>query len=552
MTVAINDRRSGPYTLIASQTELTVDFPISADTEVDVWYKTDATGTIAKLTLTTDYTVALDGDAPNTAVVTLVNAAAADDKAVIHGNTSPVRSTDFSTGGDYFATTVNDAEDRQYFIMQERERDLDRTAKLNPIQADAFDPDLPEFTAANQILLVNSTADGFTVGTYSTSAVVLSDDTPGAVAAAGSAGSAVTVSRSDHVHAAPAYDDGQAIKDANGNELLEFGETASAVNHLKVTNAATGNGPSSAPAGGDTNIDHNIAAKGTGLIKLNDLVKFTMGNDIASAGALTLGTDGNMFDITGTTTVTSIGTIGIGALVILQFDGALTLTHHATDLILPGGANITTAAGDIAVFYEYASGDWRCISYQVAAVAPGGGGAFEKIAHTDASAASNTDFTGLTAHDYYMLILDAVVMSTTARLQLRFSTDNGSTFDADANDYKTFAHGISRSGTAINNNDAGGGSSGYDIILVPSTSYNSSGAHGIVTMTNFRRASQVKEAQWTLTHDVNAGSGYSAGTSGGGHCNGGASASADVDAIRITSSSGTHTGGITLLGMTHG
>ncbi len=30
---------------------------------------------------------------------------------------------------------------------------------------------------------------------------------------------------------------------------------------------------------------------------------------------------------------------------------------------MPGGANITTAAGDEAEFVEYASGDWRCTSY---------------------------------------------------------------------------------------------------------------------------------------------------------------------------------------------
>jgi hypothetical protein len=169
--------------------------------------------------------------------------------------------------------------------------------------------------------------------------------------------------------------------DMNGNalgdgtlELLTFTETASAVNHVNVTNAATGNGPSLAPAGDDDNVDLNLAAKGTGLIKLNDMVKLTKGADIASATALTLGTDGNQFDVTGTTTITSIGTVSVGTEVTLQFDDALTLTHHATDLILPGGANITTAAGDIAVFYEYAAGDWRCVSYQVAASAPGAGG----------------------------------------------------------------------------------------------------------------------------------------------------------------------------------
>jgi hypothetical protein len=93
---------------------------------------------------------------------------------------------------------------------------------------------------------------------------------------------------------------------------------------------------------------------------------WSKGADVASANALTLGADGNYFDITGTTAITSIATVGVGTVVKLHFDGALTLTHHATDLILPGGANITTAAGDEAEFVEYATGDWRCTNYSPA------------------------------------------------------------------------------------------------------------------------------------------------------------------------------------------
>ncbi|MBW2342495.1 MAG: hypothetical protein JRF53_00520 [Deltaproteobacteria bacterium] len=76
---------------------------------------------------------------------------------------------------------------------------------------------------------------------------------------------------------------------------------------------------------------------------------------------MTLG-DGNFFDITGTTTINTITSKGIGTMVVLQFDAILQLTHSA-DLVLPTGANITTAAGDLAAFYEYASGDWRCLDY---------------------------------------------------------------------------------------------------------------------------------------------------------------------------------------------
>ena len=48
----------------------------------------------------------------------------------------------------------------------------------------------------------------------------------------------------------------------------------------------------------------------------------------------------------------------------------MTLTHDSTDLVLPGGANITTAANDEAEFIEYASGDYRCTSYTKATGGP--------------------------------------------------------------------------------------------------------------------------------------------------------------------------------------
>ena len=96
------------------------------------------------------------------------------------------------------------------------------------------------------------------------------------------------------------------------------------------------------------------------------LLEFNKGTDIASANALALGADGNYFDVTGTTTITSIVTRRVGSVVKLHFDGALTLTHDATDLILPGGVNITTAAGDEAEFVEYGTGTWRCTNYSAA------------------------------------------------------------------------------------------------------------------------------------------------------------------------------------------
>lgn len=85
---------------------------------------------------------------------------------------------------------------------------------------------------------------------------------------------------------------------------------------------------------------------------------------------------GNTISITGTTTITGFDTIAAGARRLLVFAGALTFTHNATSLILPGAANITTAAGDTAELVSIGAGNWRCVTYSKAsgaAVAGGGG-----------------------------------------------------------------------------------------------------------------------------------------------------------------------------------
>jgi len=99
---------------------------------------------------------------------------------------------------------------------------------------------------------------------------------------------------------------------------------------------------------------------------------------LASASTVDVGAESsNTVIITGTTTITSLGTIADGAVRRLEFQGALILTHNATSLILPTGANITTAAGDAAEFRSLGSGNWRCVSFTrangQALATPGGG-----------------------------------------------------------------------------------------------------------------------------------------------------------------------------------
>jgi hypothetical protein len=113
--------------------------------------------------------------------------------------------------------------------------------------------------------------------------------------------------------------------------------------------------------------DANVAQAGansdiTSLTGITGLINEAQGSNIASASTINLTTaTGNYVHITGTTTITAI-TLAQGAERTIVFDGALTFTNGAS-LILPSGANITTAAGDTAIVRGEAAGVVRCINY---------------------------------------------------------------------------------------------------------------------------------------------------------------------------------------------
>lgn len=103
---------------------------------------------------------------------------------------------------------------------------------------------------------------------------------------------------------------------------------------------------------------------------------FRTGESIASASTTDLGTvQSQVVEITGTTTINSFGASANTntPLFFLLFAAAVTLTYNATSMVLPGGASITTAAGDSALAIYLGSGNWQVVQYTVAANGPGGG-----------------------------------------------------------------------------------------------------------------------------------------------------------------------------------
>lgn len=185
------------------------------------------------------------------------------------------------------------------------------------------------------------------------------------------------------------------------------------------------------------------------------------GSDIASAATISVG-EGGYFNITGTTTITDIdfGTDKAGRKVWVKFAGILTLTHHSTTLILPTGANITTAAGDTACFISEGSDNVRCVAYHRAsgaALSAGPGSTAWALVGTGQTATgvwdfavdgakTNVDFVGLASYNELLIIIDAVTASGAAGRTVRVSTDNGSTFYSTSGDYVT----LSAAGTVTN------------------------------------------------------------------------------------------------------
>lgn len=95
----------------------------------------------------------------------------------------------------------------------------------------------------------------------------------------------------------------------------------------------------------------------------NEEVEIASSTTISLGGALS-----NSVNITGTNTITSLGTVYKGP-IFVRFTGTPLLTHSLT-LQLPGATNKATAVGDTAIFMPKAtagvSDGWVCIVYQAA------------------------------------------------------------------------------------------------------------------------------------------------------------------------------------------
>jgi hypothetical protein len=159
--------------------------------------------------------------------------------------------------------------------------------------------------------------------------------------------------------------------------------------------------------------------------------------DLASATTTDLGTVTANVRITGTTTITGFGTATSGITRKLRFAAALTLTYNATSLILPGAADITTAAGDTAEAISLGSGHWVVVDFTRAAAGYAGNILLANPVAaaniginrgTEQATTSGTekDFPGIPAGVRRITVmLDQVSTNSTSHLTVRLGTSGG-------------------------------------------------------------------------------------------------------------------------------
>jgi hypothetical protein len=137
-------------------------FEILAATDIAV-YRDDTL-----LTLTTNYTVTINAN--GTGSITLTASPTGADQIAIVGNRTIQRTTDFVTGGDFFANTVNDEMDQQTIFAQQNAEGLGRALQAPQTDPTTIDMTLPRASVrAGKVLAFDSNGDpttGEVIGDY--------------------------------------------------------------------------------------------------------------------------------------------------------------------------------------------------------------------------------------------------------------------------------------------------------------------------------------------------------------------------------------------------
>lgn len=210
--------RREQYTGSAGTGPYQFDFEVLAQADIAV-YKNSTL-----LTITTDYTVTINGD--GTGSVTLVSPATGSDLITIIGARAIARTTDFVTGGDLLANSLNDELDSLVIFSQQLLETQERTFRFPPsANITGVDLQLPTPSAGKALLwngsgngLVNSTDNFNDIVTNATAQAVIATTQAGIATTQASLATAAYDSFDDRYLGAKASD---PTLDNDGNALID-------------------------------------------------------------------------------------------------------------------------------------------------------------------------------------------------------------------------------------------------------------------------------------------------------------------------------------------
>ena len=166
------------------------------------------------------------------------------------------------------------------------------------------------------------------------------------------------------------------IDDTSGNTAINISPTASAVNYVKVTNAATAGAPAIAADGSDTNVGLDIAGKGTGVVGIANTL--TTGVTATVAGQATAGSAADVVNIaTGNAASTASKTVNI----------ATGTPNTAGNNKVQVGGSVATAKATVKATFT----TWQTPNFAIAA----GSNNAITAALTDAAGSNVTQSSGL-------------------------------------------------------------------------------------------------------------------------------------------------------------
>jgi len=144
VTISSENRVAGPYIGNDAATAFPFAFKVFSASDLQV-VRTDSAGVESTLTLTTDYTVALNSNQdsnPGGTVTLVAGALASGTKLTITSSITPLQATDLTNQGGFYPKVVTNALDKLTILIQQLLNGLGRSIKL-PISDSAMNVTLP-------------------------------------------------------------------------------------------------------------------------------------------------------------------------------------------------------------------------------------------------------------------------------------------------------------------------------------------------------------------------------------------------------------------------